>query len=88
MKWEENLKQRIEGEENQEKLHRLCSEAFSEGREIERALAIEAYRLCCKDLFGNRCMNHSRSKFGTQAVCVGNCSYLKRYEFELFKIEN
>lgn len=88
MNWEEMLKKEIENGDNPEKIRRICDQAFREGLDAERAFAIEAYRLCCKDLFGNRCLNHSRSKFGSQAICAGNCSYIKRYEFELFKIEN
>ena len=43
-------------------IHRMCSDAYTKGRMVERSLAIEAYRLRCSNLFGNRCM--SRTIFG------------------------
>lgn len=58
-------------------------EAYTEGRSIERMLAIEAYRLRCSNLFGNRCMSRTAS----HKVCDGKCWYLKQYILELDKLE-
>ena len=90
MKWEENLENKLEpiNKNNPEEIQQLCFKAYSEGCERVKKLAIEAYRLLCSNLFGNRCLNHSRSKSYTQEICTGNCSYIKRYEFELYKLEN
>lgn len=88
MEWEEKLRERVEDNDDQAKIHQLCYNAFVEGCQKERNLAIEAYRLRCKNLFGNRCMNYSRSKSNSQAICHGNCSYIRQYEFELYKQEN
>lgn len=90
MEWEENLKDKMlqmDGNDF-ETLYQICSTAYSEGCQREKALAIEAYRLRCKDLFGNRCMNYTQSKPHTQRICAGDCSYVKRYAFELYKLEN
>lgn len=88
MEWEEDLKNRLVSGDERDKIYQLCLNAFMEGRQMEKAMAIEAYRLRCADLFGNRCMNHSRSSSGTHAICTGNCSYVKRYWFELNKLES
>lgn len=71
-----------------EELDKLCKEAYIAGRRAERALAVEAYRLRCSNLFGNRCM--SRNIFGsiTKKICDGNCWYLKQYQLELYKLES
>lgn len=70
-----------------EALRKLCREAYIAGRKAERALALEAHRLRCSNLFGNRCMN--RNIFGTtpRKICDSNCWYIKQYELELFKLE-
>ena len=54
---------------------------------VERSLAIEAYRLRCSNLFGNRCM--SRTIFGalSKKTCDGNCWYLNQFKLELYKLE-
>lgn len=90
MEWENDLKEKfmqINGNDFDE-IYRLCSNAYSEGCETEKALAIEAYRLRCSNLFGNRCMSYTHSKPYTQKICVGDCSYVKRFKFELQKLEN
>lgn len=90
MKWEENLENKTipTDENNLDEIHQLCFNAYAEGCERERKLAIEAHRLLCSYLFGNRCLNHSHSKSYTEAICTGNCSYVKRYKFELYKLES
>lgn len=88
MEREKFLKDDIEAADISGAKDRLYHKAFEEGCRKERALAIEAHRLCCSFLFGNRCMNHSRSKLRTQPVCAGNCFYIRQYEFELYKLED
>lgn len=68
-------------------IHRMCSDAYTKGRMVERSLAIEAYRLRCSNLFGNRCM--SRTIFGalSKKTCDGNCWYLNQFKLELYKLE-
>lgn len=68
-------------------IDKMCSKAYLEGRAKERELAIEAYRLRCSNLFGNRCM--SRSMFGrlSKKICDGDCWYLNQYRLELYKLE-
>lgn len=70
-----------------EELRNLCNDAYIAGRKAERALAVEAYRLRCSNLFGNRCMR--RNLFGsiTKKICDGDCWYLKQYKLELHKLE-
>lgn len=70
-----------------EDLRQLCKDAYIAGRRAERALAVEAYRLRCSNLFGNRCM--SRNIFGTitRKICDGNCWYIKQYQLELHKLD-
>ena len=65
-------------------IHRMCSDAYTKGRMVERSLAIEAYRLRCSNLFGNRCM--SRTIFGalSKKTCDGNCWYLNQFKLELY----
>lgn len=88
MEWEKFLKDHIEEADATGAEDRLYHKAFVEGCRKERALAIEAHRLRCSFLFGNRCMNHSRSKLQPQSVCAGNCFYIRQYEFELHKLED
>ena len=68
-------------------IQRMCSDAYTKGRMVERSLAIEAYRLRCSNLFGNRCM--SRTIFGAlyKKTCDGNCWYLNQFKLELYKLE-
>lgn len=77
----------VTGQTEYENIHKMCSDAYTKGRMAERALAIEAYRLRCNNLFGNRCM--TRSLFGTltKKICDGNCWYLNQYKLELYKLE-
>lgn len=58
-------------------------DAYAEGRSTERMLAVEAYRLRCGNLFGNRCMSRTAS----HKLCDGKCWYLKQYVWELNKLE-
>lgn len=90
MKWENILKEKLSLAEKvcYGDLHKLCMDAYTEGHMEERALAIEAYRLQCDKLFGNRCMNSSIRKDGHKSICDGNCNYIKKYKFELCKLEN
>ena len=68
-------------------IQRMCSDAYTKGRMVERSHAIEAYRLRCSNLFGNRCM--SRTIFGAlyKKTCDGNCWYLNQFKLELYKLE-
>lgn len=73
--------------ENRDNREKNYIDAYIAGRTAERELAVEAYRLRCCHLFGNRCME--RSIFGslTKKVCDGNCQYIKQYKQELYKLE-
>lgn len=77
----------LTGQTKHENIYKMCSDAYTQGRITERTLAIEAYRLRCNNLFGNRCM--TRSPFGTltKKICDGDCWYLKQYKLELNKLE-
>ncbi|WP_294630494.1 hypothetical protein [uncultured Bacteroides sp.] len=77
----------LTGQTECENIHKMCADAYAKGCMTERALAIEAYRLRCNKLFGNRCM--TRSLFGrlTKKICDGNCWYLNQYKSELQKLE-
>lgn len=63
-------------------------DAYAAGRIAERKIALEAYRLRCCNLFGNRCME--RTIFGnhTKKVCDGDCRYIEQYKLELYKLES
>lgn len=89
MKWKIFLQKRfleISNNSHQE-IYELCLAAYSEGCLKERALAIEAYRLRCIYLFGNRCMKHTRSKINTKKICDRDCCYIKSFLKELDKLE-
>lgn len=70
-----------------EELRKLCRDAYVAGRRAERALAVEAYRLRCCNLFGNRCMNRNIFGATSRKICDGNCWYIKQYQLELYKLE-
>ncbi len=71
-----------------EEVHRLCNAAYRQGIQHAKANAIEAFRLRCCHLLGNRCMDHSTDSEGfARRVCNGKCVYIRRYEFELYKLE-
>lgn len=72
---------------NYEEMHHIYEDAFVAGRMAERALAMEAYRLRCRNLFGNRCMSRTTVGSLTKKICDGNCSYIKQYKLELYKLE-
>ena len=44
-------------EKSYEELYTLCLSAYTEGRTDERNKSLEAYRLRCSCLFGNKCMD-------------------------------
>lgn len=71
---------------NTEDIYELCLNAYSEGSMREKNIAIEAHRLRCGSLFGNKCM--SKSFNHCQKTCDGNCNYIKSYKFELYKLES
>ncbi|MCM1030724.1 MAG: hypothetical protein NC410_04675 [Oscillibacter sp.] len=88
MEWEQYLNEDMNEDISLETIRRLCCEAYMEGCKKEKSLAVEAHRLQCHYLFGNRCMNHPRERFRDRGVCAGNCLYIQRYEFELYKLES
>ena len=89
MNWEETLKNELMNsvQMDYEHLYRICHDAYKEGCGYEKSLAVEAYRLRCSYLFGNRCMMASDTIPRHIKVCDVNCSYLHKYEFELYKLE-
>lgn len=85
MEWEKNIINKMPHitPADYEDMRRICLNAFAEGCTNEKGLAVEAYRLCCHNLFGNKCLDQTnRNK-----LCDGNCIYLKRYLSELAKLE-
>ena len=90
MECEENLKKELtdSAQLDYEHLYRICRDAYKEGCGYEKSLAVEAYRLRCSRLFGNRCMVVSNTIPRHIKICDGNCSYLHKYEFELYKLED
>lgn len=89
MKWEEHLKHRSPAKdrrENEEQLYRMCLLAYAEGCSEEKKKALEAYRLRCGRLFGNRCMPPVAGRADRKKICDAHCSYIKKYEFELYKL--
>lgn len=89
MKWEECLKHQLpveDGGENYEELYRISLRAYTEGRSEEKKKALEAYRLCCGRLFGNRCMSSTGNSSDKKKICDADCPYIRKYEFELYKL--
>lgn len=74
-------------EKSYEELYTLCLSAYTEGRTDERNKSLEAYRLRCSCLFGNKCMDSSLSVEVRKRICDGNCHYIKKYMSELDKLE-
>ena len=74
-------------EKSYEELYTLCLSAYTEGRTDERNKSLEAYRLRCSCLFGNKCMDSSLSVGVRKRICDGNCHYIKKYMSELDKLE-
>jgi len=90
MEWEENLKHQLLTDDrgkNYEQLYRMCLQAYSEGCKEGKKKALEAYRLRCGRLFGNRCMPSVGNKFGRKKICDADCPYIRKYEFELYKLD-
>lgn len=89
MKWEKNLKHQLlanDGEKDYEQLYRMCLLAYSEGCKEEKKKALEAYRLRCGRLFGNRCMPSAGNGTERKKICDADCLYIRKYEFELYKL--
>lgn len=70
-----------------ERLYSICRDAYKEGCGYEKSLTVEAFRLRCCHLFGNRCMIVSDTLPRHMKICDGDCSYMRKYEFELYKLE-
>lgn len=89
MKWEEDLNGKLAHLKGfkYDELYQICLSAYNEGRFKEKRLAVEAYRLRCGSLFGNRCMLSSCVSHNHKKICDGDCYYLKIYQSELWKLE-
>ena len=90
MKWEEKLKYNLtflKGGQYEE-IYRMCMSAYLEGRVEERKKALEAHRLRCCKLFGNRCMDFHLFRKSKSGLCDGNCLYIRRFESELYRLDN
>lgn len=89
MKWEDVLQKKFPqlGNDVYNEIYKLCLDAYVRGSLKERTLAVEAHRLRCNHLFGNRCMNHTYSETITPKICDGKCSYMNKYVSELYKLE-
>ncbi|WP_289750136.1 hypothetical protein [uncultured Bacteroides sp.] len=89
MKWEESLKHQLYADgrkRSYEKLYRISRLAYLKGCSEEKKKALEAYRLCCSRLFGNRCMPSIGSSLKRKKLCDADCPYIRKYEFELYKL--
>lgn len=90
MKWKEKLKYNLallKGGQYEE-IYKICMMAYEEGRMEEKRKAMEAYRLRCCKLFGNRCMDFHLFRKSKSGICDGNCLYIKRFEAELYRLDN
>lgn len=89
MKWKNILANRFfpTGYNCYNEIRNLCREAYVKGCLKERTLAIEAHRLQCINLFGNRCMNLISPEATNKKICDGNCGYMNKYIAELSKLE-
>jgi len=90
MKWEEYLKCNLtllKGKRYKE-IYKLCMDAYMEGRLEEKRKALEAYRLQCSRLFGNRCMDCHLFRKSRNCICDGNCLYIKKFKSELHRMDN
>ena len=65
----------------------LREKSYEELYTDERNKSLEAYRLRCSCLFGNKCMDSSLSVGVRKRICDGNCHYIKKYMSELDKLE-
>lgn len=90
MKWEETLRYKLENpvQADNECLYQICRDAYEEGCVHEKSLAMEAYRLRCCHLFGDKCMMISNTIPRHIKICDGTCGYMRKYEFELYKLED
>lgn len=90
MEWEINLKgyHTLLRGNDYEDLHTLCRDAYAEGCAREKEKALEAYRLRCENLFGNRCMSPYLRSGSRNKTCNGECLYMKRFRWELTKLED
>ncbi len=89
MEWEECLKHQLSAEsggQNYEELHQVSLQAYAEGCREEKKKALEAYRLCCSRLFGNRCISFAGNRADQKKICDADCPYIRKYEFELYKL--
>lgn len=68
-------------------IHRMCSDAYTKGRMVERSLAIEAYRLRCSNLIWQQMYETDNLWSHFQKTCDGNCWYLNQFKLELYKLE-
>lgn len=89
MEWEDVLHEKLSqmGCDFYDEIYEVCLDAYDQGSLKERMLAIEAYRLRCVHLFGNRCMNQSSSDRAAKKTCDGKCIYMNKYISELYKLE-
>lgn len=89
MRWEESLMHQFAsdgGGKSYKELYRISLQAYTEGCSEEKKKALEAYRLCCGRLFGNRCMLSAGSRTERKKICDADCLYIRKYEFELYKL--
>lgn len=90
MKWEEKLKcnlASLKGKQYKE-IYQICMTAYMEGRMEIKRKALEAHRLRCCKLFGNRCMDFHLFRKSRSGVCDGDCPYIRRFEAELYRLDN
>lgn len=71
-----------------EETRNVYRDAYIAGRIAERKIALEAYRLRCCNLFGNRCMERSIFGSHTKKICDADCRYIEQYKLELYKLES
>lgn len=90
MEWEVRLRYVLPLARGQfyEEVYKLCMGAYAEGCMEEKRKAIEAYRLRCNKLFGNRCMDFSVLANEHKRICDGDCYYIRKYKSELYKLED
>lgn len=90
MKWEEKLKRNLAllKEGRYEEIYQICMAAYAEGRMEVKRKALEAHRLRCCKLFGNRCMDFHLFRKTRNGICDGNCLYIRRFEAELYRLDN
>lgn len=89
MEWEINLKEcpALRQGKEYEDIYTVCLSAYAEGRSEEKKKALEAYRLRCDSLFGNKCMSASAPAGAHHRVCDGDCFYIRKFRSELEKLD-